>query len=116
MPSDDANLKERSRQLRNNMTDAERRLWSRIKMKQLGGYQFYRQKVIGDYIADFYCHKARLVVEVDGSQHYTREGTEADRRRDEYMESCGITVLRFNNIDVIQNIEGVVESIVERLG
>jgi very-short-patch-repair endonuclease len=109
-------LKELSRQLRNNMTDAERRLWSRIRMRQLGGYRFYRQKVIGDRIADFYCHRAGLVIEVDGSQHYSLEGTEADGQRDQYLQGCGMTVLRFTNIDVLQNIEGVVDTIAARLG
>ena len=116
MASTEVDLKERSRQLRNNMTEAERSLWERIQRKQLGGYQFYRQKVIGNYIADFYCHKASLVIEVDGSQHYTPEGNEADRLRDECMKGCGVTVLRFTNVDVLQNIEGVIRMIMERLG
>ncbi len=72
-------LKERSRELRRSMTDAERRLWSRIKLKQLEGHRFYRQKVIGNYIADFYCHTIRLVIEVDGGQHYTDDAIRSDR-------------------------------------
>ena len=115
MASTEVSLKERSRQLRNNMTEAERLLWERIRTKQLGGHQFYRQRIIGSYIADFYCHKARLVIEVDGSQHQTPEGIEADEQRDDSMRSFGITVLRFTNVDVLQNIEEVVETIAERL-
>jgi len=115
MQSHEIGLKARSRQLRKSMTDAERRLWSRIRMKQLEGYQFNRQKVIGEYIADFYCHKARLVIEVDGSQHHTQDGAEQDLRRDEYMKGCGITMLRFTNYDVLENIESVVQSICRRL-
>ncbi|MGD1118473.1 MAG: DUF559 domain-containing protein, partial [Dehalococcoidales bacterium] len=75
-------LKERSRQLRDNMTDAERSLWSKLRMRQLQGLIFYRQKPIGGYIVDFYCPKAKLVIEVDGGQHFTAEGVEYDKARD----------------------------------
>ncbi len=110
-----SNLKQRSRQLRENMTDAERHLWAKIRMKQLKGYQFYRQKLLGDYIVDFFCPRARLVIEVDGSQHFSDEMTEYDRMRDEYLSSLGLRVLRFTNIDVLTHIEGVVESIIENM-
>ena len=105
------NLKELSRQLRENMTDAERLLWAKIRRKQLKGYQFYRQKPIGDYIVDFYCPRAKLVVEVDGGQHFTDEIIEYDGIRDEYLSSLGLMVLRFTNIDVMTHIDGVVERI-----
>ncbi len=105
------NLKQYSRQLRGNMTDAERHLWAKIRMKQLNGYQFYRQKPIGDYIVDFYCPKAKLVIEVDGSQHFSDEMTEYNRIRNEYLSSLGLRVLRFTNTDVLTHIERVVESI-----
>ena len=105
------NLKQYSRQLRGNMTDAERHLWTKIRMKQLKGYQFYRQKPVGDYIVDFFCPRAKLVIEVDGSQHFADEMTEYDRIRDEYLSSLGLRVLRFTNTEVLTNIEGVVESI-----
>jgi very-short-patch-repair endonuclease len=104
-------LKQSSRQLRNNMTDAERLLWAMIRMKKLKGYQFYRQKPIGDYIVDFFCPRAKLVIEVDGSQHASYETTEYDKIRDEYMRSLGLKVLRFINTEVLTNIEGVVERI-----
>ena len=77
------------------MTDAEKLLWSKIRGKQLNGLQFYRQKIIGNYITDFYCAKTRLVIEIDGGKHYSAEGKEKDRLRDEYMARAGITVLRF---------------------
>jgi len=109
------NLKQYSRQLRGNMTDAERRLWAKIRMKQLKGYQFYRQKPIGDYIVDFFCPRAKLVIEIDGSQHLSDEKAEYDRIRDEYMSSLGLRVLRFTNTDVLKRIEGVVESIIENM-
>ncbi len=105
------NLKQYSRQLRENMTDAERRLWVKIRMKQLKGYQFYRQKPVGDYIVDFFCPRAKLVIEIDGSQHFSDETSQYDRVRDEYMSSLGLRVLRFTNTEVLGNIEGVVESI-----
>jgi len=109
------NLKQLSRQLRENMTDAERHLWAKIRMKQLKGYQFYRQKPIGDYIVDFFCPRAKLVIEIDGSQHLSDEKAEYDRIRDEYMSSLGLRVLRFTNTDVLKRIEGVVESIIENM-
>ena len=105
------NLKQYSRQLRKNMTDAERHLWTKIRRKQVKGYQFYRQKPIGDYIVDFFCPRAKLVIEVDGSQHFSDEMTEYDRIRNEYLSSLGLRVLRFTNADVLAHIERVVESI-----
>ena len=109
------NLKQLSRELRKNMTDAERHLWAKIRMKQLKGNQFYRQKPIGDYIVDFFCPRAKLVIEIDGSQHHTDEMTEYDRIRDEYMSSLGLRVLRFTNTEVLTHIDGVVENIEEEI-
>jgi len=106
-----ANLKQPARQLRENMTDAERRLWTKIRMKQVKGCQFYRQKPIGDYIVDFFCPRVKLVIEVDGSQHFSDEMTEYDRIRNEYLSSLGLRVLRFTNADVLAHIERVVKSI-----
>jgi len=68
------NLKKYSQELRKNMTDAERLLWSKLRVKQLKGLQIYRQRIIGNYIVDFYCPKANLIIEIDGGQHYTDEG------------------------------------------
>ena len=107
------NLKQPSRRLRGNMTGAERHLWAKVRMKQLKGYQFYRQKPIGDYIVDFFCPRAKLVIEVDGSQHSSDEMTKYDRIRDEYLSSLGLRVLRFTNTDVLTHIKRVVESIIE---
>jgi len=115
MLSYNKNLKQHSRRLRENMTDAEKLLWAKIRVKQIKGYQFYRQKPIGDYIVDFYCPKTKLVIEVDGSQHLSGEMTENDRIRDKYLNSLGLRVLRFNNIEVLANIEGVLESIIENM-
>ena len=97
------------------MTEAEKLLWSKLKYRQLKGYQFNRQKPIGNYIVDFYAIKANLVIEVDGGQHYTDEGRQKDKIRDEYMNSVGLKVLRFSDIDVLKNIEGVVMTILQHL-
>ncbi len=105
------NLQPLARELRKNMTDAERFLWSKVRLKQVAGHQFYRQRIIGDYIVDFLCPKVRLVVEVDGGQHYADENMAAERERDGYLKDLGLTVLRFNNGEVLGNIEGVVETI-----
>ena len=115
MLSYEKSLKQISRSLRRNMTDAEKLLWSKLRGEQLSGHQFYRQKIIGRYIADFYCPKAKVVVEVDGGQHYGDEGIEKDRKRDEYMGSEGITVLRFSDRGVLGNIDAVSEEIWSRL-
>ncbi|MBI4286704.1 MAG: DUF559 domain-containing protein [Chloroflexi bacterium] len=109
------NLKQRCRQLRENMTDAERHLWAKIRMRQVKGCQFYRQKPIGDYIIDFFCPRAKLVIEVDGGQHFSDETVEYDRLRNEYLSSLGLRVLRFTNTDVLTNIEGVVKRIGEEI-
>lgn len=105
------NLKQASRDLRNHMTEAEKLLWSRIRNKQILDLQFYRQKPILNYIVDFYCPAANLVIECDGSQHFTNEGLEADRIRDEALAQLGLKVLRFDNGQVVRRIDDVVETI-----
>jgi very-short-patch-repair endonuclease len=97
------------------MTDAESKLWSRIRRKQIPGIQFYRQKVIGPYIVDFFCHKAKLVIEVDGGQHFEPAGLKMDEHRDEYLKNLGLNVLRFNNLDVLKNMDGVLRMIWEEV-
>jgi very-short-patch-repair endonuclease len=109
----DPKLRQAARELRKNMTDAERLLWSKLRKKQLKGLMFTSQKPLGGYIVDFYCYKANLVVEVDGSQHYSSEGIEYDKVRDECLKNQELKVLRFTNIDVLENIDGVIE-VIER--
>ena len=84
-------------------------------MKQLNGYQFYRQKIVGDYIVDFYCAEAELVIEVDGGQHFADDIAETDRKRDAYIRNLGLKVLRFSASDVMRNVDGVVERILESI-
>jgi very-short-patch-repair endonuclease len=107
----ESHLKKNARKLRKNMTDSERVLWNRLRGKQLFGVQVYRQKPIGTYIVDFYIPKAKLVIEVDGSQHLEAENSEKDRKRDTYMNTVGIQVLRFNNIEVLKETDTVVKVI-----
>ncbi|OGW74224.1 MAG: hypothetical protein A3J72_07880 [Nitrospirae bacterium RIFCSPHIGHO2_02_FULL_40_19] len=111
MLSYNKSLKQISRNLRRNMTDAETLLWSKLRGKQLKRYQFYRQKIIGNYIVDFYCPKSKLVIEVDGGQHYSAEGKEKDKRRDDYMTREEITVLGFSDREVLGNLDAVLEKI-----
>ncbi len=101
------NLKPVSRDLRNNMTEAEKLLWSKLRGKQILGLQFYRQKPILNYIVDFYCPAANLIIECDGSQHFTDEELEADRIRDEALAQFGSKVLRFDNGQVMGRIDDV---------
>jgi very-short-patch-repair endonuclease len=96
------------------MTDAERLLWSRLRQRQLHGYKFRRQMPIGSYIADFACLEARLMIELDGSQHQEQRGY--DQQRDDWLQQQGFQILRFWNNDVFNNIEGVLTVILERLG
>ncbi|TCK62459.1 endonuclease domain-containing protein [Seleniivibrio woodruffii] len=109
------NLKKFSRDLRKNMTDAERRIWCRIKGKQVPDVQFYRQKILDNFIVDFYCPKAALVVEIDGGQHFEKDAAEADEKRDEKLNELGIKVLRFNNAEVMTNTDGVMACLYEEL-
>ena len=106
-----AYLKNKARQLRRNLTDSEAALWSRLRNKQLLGIQFYRQKPIGEHIVDFFAPRARLVVEVDGSQHLGREHALKDRSRDRYLASLDLKVLRFNSREVLEESDAVAEAI-----
>jgi len=108
-------LKTPSQELRKNMTDAERLLWSRLRGKQLLGVQFYRQKPIGHYIVDFYAPAAKLVIEVDGSQHHELEQRQKDIARDRYLADEGLIVMRFDNGQVLNALEAVLEQIFMRM-
>jgi very-short-patch-repair endonuclease len=101
--------------LRKNMTDAERCVWRYIRDKQIKGLQFYRQKPILNYIVDFYCPKAKLVIEIDGGQHYEEEHELKDAERDKNLEKLGLKVIRYNNLDVLTNIDGVLSDLQNQL-
>lgn len=102
--------KERRQELRNNMTEPEKRLWSILSNKQMG-VKFRRQHGIGNYIIDFYSPEIKLVIEVDGESHFSVEAQAYDKIREEFMQSLGLTTLRFLNQDVMQNLEGVYQMI-----
>ncbi|MBE6942105.1 MAG: endonuclease domain-containing protein [Ruminococcaceae bacterium] len=103
------NLKNNAQTLRKNMTKEEAHLWYQFLCRY--PFRFRRQYVIGNYIADFYCHQAKLVVELDGSQHYSPEEKEYDQRRTNYLQSQGLFVLRFSNSDVMGRFRDVCEAI-----
>ena len=96
---------ERARKLRKNATEEENHLWYDFLRNHR--CRFQRQKTIGSFIADFYCYEAKLVIEIDGRQHYTNEGKEYDQFRTEFLEEYGLTVIRFTNDQVNKNFKGV---------
>jgi very-short-patch-repair endonuclease len=108
-------LKANARQLRQNFTDSEHVLWQRLRGKQLSGVQFYRQKPIGNYIVDFYAPKAKLVIEIDGSQHLEAQHAEKDKKRDQYLGSLGLMILRINCRQVLKETQAVVEFIYQKI-
>ena len=106
-----AYLKSLSQQLRKNQTKEENLLWHNFLKKY--PMRFRRQYIIGDYIADFYCHQAKLVVELDGSQHYDPTQQKKDQQRTDYLASQGLTVLRFTNLEVTRQFSAVCQAIDE---
>jgi very-short-patch-repair endonuclease len=100
-----------ARQLRRNQTDAEKMLWSKLRDRALNGYKFRRQVPVGHYIADFLCQEVMLIVELDGGQH--AEQQKYDQRRTHWLESQEFNVMRFWNNDVLLNIDGICDAILE---
>jgi len=107
-------LKPVRRSLRSALTSAEIRLWQALKNSQLAGRKFRRQHSIGPYVLDFFCPAESLAVELDGSTHDTAAANERDERRDAFLASVGIDVLRFENRNVMENLEGVLSEISKR--
>ena len=108
--------KDLKRSLRKELTPAEAELWSRLRRGQLRGHRFRRQYSIGPYCVDFYCVQAKLAIEVDGDTHFTPEAKHYDAQRQRYIEAFGIRFLRFTNVDVYDNPDGVVEAIARAIG
>ena len=104
----------RARKLRRNMTEAERKLWRLLRNNQLGVH-FRRQVPLGPYVLDFLCLPAKLVVELDGSQHYHKTGLAFDSKRGAYLRAKGLKVFRFNNREFLTNPSGVMQSIYEHI-
>ena len=104
-------FKAKARYLRTNPTDAELHLWYRLRRKQILGVQFYRQKPIGNYIADFYATAAKLVIELDGAQHLERGQANYDAQRTRDLEQQGVKIIRFDDRQVLLETESVLEAI-----
>jgi very-short-patch-repair endonuclease len=96
--------------LRNNATDPERRLWQHLRGKQLGT-KFRRQYSVDAYVLDFYAPRSKLAIEVDGDSHFTPKAREYDQERTTHLNRFGIAVLRFTNLEIVENIEGVLDTI-----
>ena len=111
----DPALKERRGELRKNQTDVEKALWGKLRNRQLSGIKFFRQYSVGAYILDFYSPKMKLAIELDGGHHAEQDSREYDEGRSEYLRSQSVEVLRFWNNEVIENLEGVLQRIAERL-
>ena len=105
-------LKKRRKELRSTSTDAEKKLWSILRKRGIDGLKFFQQYSIGGYILDFYCPVKRLAIEADGSQHID---SEYDAVRTEFLNGHDITVLRFWNNDILKNLEGVREKIIQAI-
>ena len=99
--------RQRARRLRKGMTDAELKLWRHIRGRQLRYIQFYRQRPLGPFIADFWAPAIDLVIEVDGGQHFSAQGRRADARRDAWFRRRGLRVVRYDNVQVLTEIEAV---------
>ena len=106
-------LKQLARNLQNNSTLSEVLLWNELKGKQVGGNQFLRQKPMGNFIADFFCPKLKLVIEVDGDSHEDQKVQERDKKKDQYLNSIGITVLRYDDLEIKQNLTSVIDHLID---
>lgn len=104
-------MKEFARQLRNNVTKSEIRLWARLRKDQMYGYDFHRQKPIDEYIVDFFCNKLQLALELDGYSHEVLEVWEKDVKKSKRLNELGITVLRFSDYQVVNDLENVLLAI-----
>lgn len=107
----DPSIKSRRRLLRKHQTDAETRLWSKLRNRRFLGIKFFRQYSVGAYVLDFYAPSIQLAIELDGSQHAERKHQSYDVRRTAYLEDFGIRVIRFWDNEVLKNIDAVLESI-----
>lgn len=100
-----------ARQLRNNMTEAEKMLWQRLRRQQICGVHFYRQKPLANYIVDFYCAAAKLIIELDGAQHQEASAIAYDKQRTDILNALGLQVIRFDNRQVLCHLDEVIDVI-----
>ena len=111
------NLKKKKnfrRKLRKNLTTSERIFWNKIRHSQ-SGYKFRRQHSIGPYIVDFYCPKLNIIIEIDGDVHAIEEQIKKDKIREDYLGKLNFKIIRYNNNDIINNIDGVLEDLYKKL-
>jgi very-short-patch-repair endonuclease len=113
MPSMKNTTLRKAKRLRQSMTEAEHVLWQALRAKRFNHFKFYRQKPMGPYIVDFYNHAYQLVIEVDGSQHITAQGIANDAVRTAYLNGLGLTVIRFDNRQILTELNGVLAVIAE---
>ena len=104
---------ERAKALRSDLTEAERSLWTRLKANQINGLRFKRQHPIGKFIVDFYCHRAMLVIELDGGVHLNTEVKERDEGREIELEKLGLKVMRFTNREVLEDLDKVARKLIK---
>ncbi|PIS07950.1 DNA methyltransferase [Candidatus Berkelbacteria bacterium CG10_big_fil_rev_8_21_14_0_10_43_13] len=114
-PYNNSLIKEARQRLRKNLPSPELILWSKLKQRQLNGFKFRRQYGIDNYIVDFYCPSCRLAIEIDGDSHYTKRGRQEDSVRDKNLNIHGIQVLRFTNLEINNNCDGVLVKIADYL-
>jgi very-short-patch-repair endonuclease len=107
-------FRDRRKELRNNATEAEKILWGELKCSKLGVLKFVRQYSVGPYILDFYCPKLRLAIELDGSQHGEQDAILYDKDRSDYLEAVHIKVLRFKNMEIVNNLKGSLNKILNK--
>jgi very-short-patch-repair endonuclease len=108
-------IKENRRNLRKSQTKEELIFWVQVKDRRFHGYKFRRQYSIGSFIADFYCPRLKLVIEIDGGQHYEDKNIEKDLQRTAYFESLGIKVKRYTNIDIKNNLSGAMDDLLSQI-
>jgi very-short-patch-repair endonuclease len=106
-----SSVKQKRKQLRNQMPSAEVILWSRLQKRQMSGFKFRRQYSVGNYVLDFYCPEARLAIEIDGDSHFQNGASDYDSSRQKSIEQFGIRFLRFTNLEIYKHLNKVLESI-----
>ncbi len=106
-------IQKRAAELRKNCTETENLLWQRLKGKKVLGLKFRRQHCISNFIADFYCHQYKLVIEVDGSIHNTSYNKERDIERDKIMNELGLSIIRLKNTEILDNLDNAILKIVD---
>ena len=109
------NLKKLVKNLRKNMQEPEKILWSKLRDRRFKNYKFRRQVQIGNYIVDFVCNEKQMVIELDGRQHLTQENIKEDEIRTKYLEERAFKVVRYYNTDVLNNIELVIQDLWDKL-